>query len=69
VNGGNDLQLAIPSVQNIQETVDGDFTGTQTGDGFYTDGTGKLYLKKPTSAACAAAEQCASGVCTGSVCQ
>lgn len=69
VNGGADLQLSLPGVQSVQDESDAQFDGMQTGDGFYTDGSGKLYLKKPTTAACTLAVQCASGVCTGNVCQ
>ena len=62
------ISLALPVAQNVSEDIDADFSGTKTGDGFYMDGSGKLFLKKPLSATCGSAQECASGNCSATHC-
>ncbi|MDD5463778.1 MAG: hypothetical protein PHP62_01410 [Candidatus Moranbacteria bacterium] len=62
------ISLTLPTPQSVAENADADFTGTKTGDGFYTNGSGQLLLKKPTGATCSAGGECASGTCTSTLC-
>lgn len=66
--GAGGVSLVLPAPLSVAETNDADFSGTQTGDGFYTDGSGKLLLKKPSGAACAIGAECASASCTANAC-
>ncbi|KKQ51542.1 MAG: hypothetical protein US70_C0016G0015 [Parcubacteria group bacterium GW2011_GWD2_38_11] len=62
------ISLVLPDPQSVAENADAEFTGTQVGDGFYTNGSGQLLLKKPTGATCAAGTECASADCTATLC-
>ncbi|HAR99579.1 MAG: hypothetical protein US57_C0019G0005 [Candidatus Moranbacteria bacterium GW2011_GWC2_37_73] len=62
------ISLTLSTPQSVTENADADFTGTKTGDGFYTNGSGQLLLKKPTGATCAIGGECASGTCTSTLC-